>query len=139
MDRHETIAKLREIEARVAGMPDGSDDAVVGAIEQRLASARITGPDVATKLDVPDVLLIDLLFLLCDRYGVDVALTSKRSHRSPVIRAPRSFVETTFMPIYRESATLLYAHVVESTHALIVEAYRMLSQGPSLIVTPRSE
>jgi hypothetical protein len=53
MDRHETIAKLREIEARVAGVPGGSDDAVVGAIEH-LASARVASPDVATKLDVPD-------------------------------------------------------------------------------------
>lgn len=137
MDRHQTTAKLREIEARVAGASSASD--VVEAVMKRLAHARASEKDVAVKLEIPDVVLADLFFLLCDRYGVEGGLASKRSQRTLTLTAPRSFIDTTFVPIFRQSATVLFEYIVREAHALIQEAYGMTSAGPSVMLRPPSK
>ncbi len=75
----ETTTKLRRIEARVAGTPGASDCAVIDAIRARLVRARAGERDVATLSEIPNVLLADLFFALCDRYGIEGDFASNRT------------------------------------------------------------
>lgn len=136
MDSQQTMTRLREIEARIAGKPGATDAEVLASIRAQLARARASGKDVVTTIDVPDVLLLDLFFLLSDRYGIEGGLASKRAQRSVTVLAPRAFIETILGPIYRESAKLLFEHLIAQMHALIQETYGMRSAASSVSLKP---
>ena len=138
MDRPQTMARLREIEARVAGATSTSDSVATAKIRAQLANARTAEPDVVTRREIPSEVLADLFFLLCSRYGIEGDLASKRALRTVQIIAPRSFVVGVFDPIFGESAMVLLEHVAEHVVAVVSDAYNMTTEAPALSIKPRS-
>ena len=139
MDRQKTIETLRGIEARFASSPIAVGHDVMGSIRAALATARESEPDVVATFQIPEVILVDLFFLLCDRYGLESDAASKRSRRAFNVVAPRSFIDHVFSPIFEESSGELLQHLIDEMHVLIHEAYGMTSEGPSVRIRPRSK
>lgn len=136
MDRAETMTRLREIEARIAGVSGANDSEAIARIKQRLALARKTEPDAVVRREVPNEVLADLFFLLCSRYGIEGDLVSKRALKTMQLVAPRSFVQEVFDPIFGEAARVLFEHIVDYVHTMVSEAYRMKSAGPAIVIMP---
>ena len=130
---------LREIESRFCPSAGLSGDDAVESICARLAQQREQERDVVTTFQIPEVVMVDLFWLLCDRYGVEGEMASKRSRRSFTVVAPRSFINQVFAPIFNESSDMLLRYVIEATHGLLQDAYEMKSEGPSVTLKPRSE
>jgi hypothetical protein len=139
MDRQNTIATLRRIEAQFAPSPTAAGYDARDSIRAALAKARENEPDVVATFQIPEVILVDLFFLLCDRYGLQSDAVSKRSRRAFHVVAPRLFLDTVFSPIFEESSDELLQHLIDQMHALIREAYGMTSDGPSVRIKPRSK
>jgi hypothetical protein len=139
MDRPNTMATLRRIEAQFAPSPPAVGDDARNSIRAALAQARENEPDVVATFQVPEVILVDLFFLLCDRYGLQSDAASKRSRRAFHVVAPRSFLDKVFSPLFEESSGELLQHLIDQMHALLHEAYGMTSEGPSVTIKPRSK
>lgn len=134
MDRPTTSARLRQIEARCAGV--ASPAQAEAALRAKLAKARATEREVTATVELPEAIVASLFFALCDRYGLTADVAAPGDDRSVTFRAPPSFAREVFAPLFEQSALAVLEYLSAQTDALIGEAYGLVaSAGPAFKVT----
>jgi hypothetical protein len=117
--------KLRKIEALFAGAATAGEkaaaDAAADRIRARLGAAAGSEAQEEIRFSIPDNWSRQLFVALCRRYGIN-PFRYRRMHRQTVIvKAPRSFVEETLWPEFRELSAALSTYLAEITEKLIRE------------------
>ena len=117
--------KLRKIEALFAGAATAGEKAAADAaairIRAPLGEAAEHEAAEEIRFSIPDNWSRLLFIALCRRYGIS-PFRYRRMHRQPVVlKAPRSFVEHTLWPEFRELSNALSAYLTEITERLIRE------------------
>jgi hypothetical protein len=124
LPRKAGCAKLRKIEALFAGAATAGEKAAADAAADRIrARLGAAGSKAAEEIrfSIPDNSSRQLFVALCRRYGIN-PFRYRRMHRQTVIvKAPRSFVEETLWPEFRELSAALSAYLAEITEKLIRE------------------
>jgi hypothetical protein len=124
-DRNKLFETLRKIEALYAGAATpGERDAAASARERiraRLATdaAQERSEELRFSLDNPWSRKI--LVALLRRYGIEPYRYSRQRRNTVMARVPRSFVERTLMPEFREMDRALSEHLQRITDDIIAQ------------------
>jgi hypothetical protein len=124
-DRNKLFETLRKIEALYAGAATpGERDAAASARERiraRLATdvAQERSEELRFSLDNPWSRKI--LVALLRRYGIEPYRYSRQRRNTVMARVPRSFVESTLMPEFREMDRALTEHLQRITDDIIAQ------------------
>jgi hypothetical protein len=121
----ELRAKLRRIEALFAGAStDGERLAAAAAMERirrRLGDAEKRETAIEFRFTLADEWSRRLFVALCRRYGLEPYRYSRQRYTTVMIRAPKSFIEQTLWPEYREIQKALEQYLVDATTRIIRE------------------
>ncbi len=121
----ELRAKLRRIEALFAGAAtDGERMAAAAAMERirrRLGEAEKRESPTEFRFTLADEWSRRLFVALCRRYGIEPYRYSRQRHTTVMVRAPKSFVEETLWPEYREIQKALEQYLLDATTRIIRE------------------
>jgi hypothetical protein len=128
-NEHQLREKLRKITALFEGAATaGERQAAAAAIERiRLAldAAVKTQPLPEMRFSMSDQWQRRLFSALCRRYGLKPYRYKGQRHTTVMLRAPRSFVDTTLWPEYLELRTALNSWFNAATERIIRdEVYR---------------
>ncbi len=117
--------KLRKITALFEGAStEGERQAAAAAIDrirQALKGAVKTEPLPETKFSLPDQWQRRLFIALCRRYGLEPYRYKGQRYNTVIVRAPRSFIDRTLWPEFRELQSALHAYLAEATERIIRE------------------
>jgi len=121
--------KLRKITALFEGAAtSGERQAAAAAMErlrQSLHAAAKTQPLPETKFSLADQWQRRLFTALCRRYGLEPYRYKGQRYTTVMVRAPRSFVDSTLWPAYLELQQALHSYLNEATERIIRdEVYR---------------
>jgi len=119
--------KLRKITALFEGAAtSGERQAAAAAIERLRAHAAVkTQPLPETKFSMADQWQRRLFTALCRRYGLEPYRYKGQRYTTVMVRAPRSFVDSTLWPEYVELQAALHSYLNEATERIIrEEVYR---------------
>jgi hypothetical protein len=121
----ELRAKLRRIEALFAGAStDGERLAAAAAMERirrRLGDAEKRETAIEFRFTLADEWSRRLFVALCRRYGLEPYRYSRQRYTTVMVRAPKSFIEQTLWPEYREIQKALEQYLVDATTRIIRE------------------
>lgn len=124
-DEQRLREKLRKITALFEGAATaGEREAAAAAIERikrSLESAVKTQQLPETKFRMADQWQRRLFLALCRRYGLEPYRYRGQRYNTVVLRAPRSFIDTTLWPEYLELQAALHAWLNEATERIIRE------------------
>ena len=117
--------KLRKIAALFerATIP-GERDAAAAAIERvkkALAAEAQTERPVEVRFSLPDRWQRRLFAALCRRYGLEPYRYKRQRYTTPIVKAPRSFVDKTLWPEYLQIKQALDEYLNEATERIIRE------------------
>src|SRR5579872_7573182 len=117
--------KLRKITALFEGAAtDGERQAAAAAIERVrrvLNAATKTQPFPEIKFSMADQWQRRLFSALCRRYGLEPYRYKGQRYTTVIVRAPRSFIDTTLWPEYLELQAALHSYLNEATERIIRE------------------
>jgi hypothetical protein len=117
--------KLRKIAALFEGAAtSGERQAAVAAMErlrQALNAAAKTQPLPEMKFSMADQWQRRLFIALCRRYGLEPYRYKGQRYTTVIVRAPRSFVDSTLWPEYLELQAALHSYLNEATERIIRE------------------
>ena len=117
--------KLRKITALFEGAATAGERqaaaAAIGRIRQALDAAAKTQPLPEIKFSMADQWQRRLFLALCRRHGIEPYRYKGQRYNTLVIRAPRTFVDTTLWPEYLELQAALHAYLNEATERIIRE------------------
>lgn len=115
--------KLRKITALFEGAAtSGERQAAAAAMErlrQALHAAGKAQPLPEMQFSMADRWQRRLFAALCRRYGLEPYRYKGQRYTTVVVRAPRSFVDTTLWPEYLELQSALHAYLNEATERII--------------------
>jgi hypothetical protein len=122
-DREKLFEKLRKIEALHAGAATpGERDAAASArdrIRSRLASLAEHEPSEEYRFSMDNPWSRKIFVALLRRYGVQPYRYPRQRRETVMARVPRSFVEKTLMPEFREMDRALFDHLERITDDII--------------------
>jgi spore cortex formation protein SpoVR/YcgB (stage V sporulation) len=122
-DRHRLLEKLRKIEALHAGATTaGERDAAAGARERiraRLEAAARDQRSEEIRFSMDNPWSRKILVALLRRYGIAPYRYSGQRRTTVMARVPRSFVDETLMPEFREMNQALFDHLERITDDII--------------------
>jgi hypothetical protein len=117
--------KLHKITALFEGAATaGERQAAAAAIERirhTLDATVKTQPLPETKFSMADQWQRRLFLALCRRYGLEPYRYKGQRYTTLIIRAPRSFVDNTLWPEYRELQAALHSYLNDATERIIRE------------------
>lgn len=117
--------KLRKIAALFEGAAtSGERQAAAAAMErlrQALNAAAKTRPLPEMKFSMADQWQRRLFIALCRRYGLEPYRYKGQRYTTVIVRAPRSFVDSTLWPEYLELQEALHSYPNEATERIIRE------------------
>jgi hypothetical protein len=117
--------KLRKITALFEGATTAGERqaaaAAIARIRQALQASVKQEVLPETKFSMPDLWQRRLFTALCRRYGLQPYRYKRQRHTTIIVRAPRSFIENTLWPEYRELQAALHAYLNEATERIIRE------------------
>jgi len=127
--------KLRKISALFEGATTiGERHAAAAAIDRvrkALAVAAQTEQPVETQFTLSDQWSRRLFTALCRRYGLEPYRYRRQRHTTVVVRAPRSFVNSTLWPEFLQIKDALDGYLNEATERIIrEEVYGNSSEAP---------
>lgn len=124
-DEQRLREKLRKITALFEGAATpGERQAAAAAIERikgTLESAVKTQQLPETKFRLADQWQRRLFLALCRRYGLEPYRYRGQRYTTVVLRAPRSFIDTTLWPEYIELQAALHTYLNVATERIIRE------------------
>jgi hypothetical protein len=117
--------KLRKISALFEGATTaGERNAAAAAIERvkkALAATEQTERLVEMQFSLPDRWQRRLFAALCRRYGLEPYRYKRQRYTTVMVRAPRSFIDSTLWPEYQEIKHALDEYLNEATERIIRE------------------
>lgn len=127
MDNDENLLreKLRKIEALFAGAGTAGERAAAGAAAERIrarlrdSTAREKAEEM--KFTVSDPWSRKLFLALCRRYGLSPYRYPRMHRQTVILRAPRSFVDTTLWPEFQDLNQALSEYLSDITDKIIRE------------------
>ena len=119
-------AKLRKIEALFAGAKTAGEREAAGAAAERIRSkigeAGARGEAaIEYRFAIHDPWSRKLLIALCRRYGLTPYRQARMKRQSVLVKAPRSFVDTTLWPEFQALNSALSSYLADITDRLIRE------------------
>lgn len=131
MDEQALLGKLRRIEALYAGATTpGEREAARSAMQRiidRLATLRRTEPEAEIQFSLPDQWSVRVFVALARRYDLRPYRRRGQRHTTLIVRAPRSFVDNTLWPEFREISETLRSYLDEVTERVIA---RVINDEP---------
>ena len=125
LTEQELREKLRKISALFEGATTpGERNAAAAAldrIKKTLAGIAATEPSVEMQFTLPDRWQRRLLSALCRRYGLEPYRYKRQRYTTVMVRAPRSFIDSTLWPEYLELRSALDEYLNEATERIIRE------------------
>lgn len=122
-DRNKLFETLRKIEALYAGAATpGERDAAASARERiraRLATDTAQERSEEFRFSLDNPWSRKILVALLRRYGIEPYRYSRQRRNTVMARVPRSFVESTLMPEFREMDRALTDHLQRITDDII--------------------
>lgn len=116
---------MRKISALFEGATTpGERSAAAAAIErvkQALAGFARTEPPSEFQFNLPDLWQRRLLAALCRRYGLEPFRYKRQRYTTVMVRAPKTFVQRTLWPEYRQLKEALNHYLNEATERIIQE------------------
>ena len=133
-DEHKLREKLRRIEALFSGATTpGERDAAAAAAERirkRLAEVARVEPAIEYKFSLSDGWTRKLMVALCRRYGLEPYRLRGQRRTTLMVRAPRSFVESTLWPQFQQISAVLQEYLNATTERIIrEEVYKDASEA----------
>lgn len=128
--------RLREIERAYAGFSgtDADDSGPGERLRERLRAAREQEPDAEFRMAVSDEWAQQLLAALCGGCGVEVFRYRGQRRTSTMLKAPRTFIEQTFWPMFEamqhELRTQMQGMTMRAIHALDCSGDRLSKTTP---------
>jgi len=118
--------KLRKITALFEGAATaGERQAAAAAIDRIRQALKAAGtaaePVPETKVSLADQWQRRLFSALCRRYGLVPYRYKGQRRTTLIVRAPRSFIDTTLWPEYLELQSALFSYLNEATERIIRE------------------
>ncbi|MBB5060855.1 hypothetical protein HDF16_005591 [Granulicella aggregans] len=117
--------KLRKIAALFEGATSaGERDAAAAALNRirtALSAAERTEQVAEMTFRLPDRWSRQLFLALCRRYGLTPFRYPRQRHSTVVLRAPKTFINTTLWPEYLEIAQALEEYLNRATERIIQE------------------
>jgi len=124
-DEEQLRAKLRKIEALFARAgTDGERQAAgtaLGRILERLKQTRAADKPIEVKFTFPDHWARRLFVALCRRYELNPYRYKRQRRTTVMLKAPRSFVDTTLWPEFSELHRALNEYLNAATERIIRE------------------
>lgn len=124
-DRNKLFETLRKIEALYAGAATpGERDAAASARERiraRLATDTAQERSEEFRFSLDNPWSRKILVALLRRYGIEPYRYSRQRRNTVMARVPRSFVERTLMPEFREMDRALTEHLQRITDDIIAQ------------------
>ena len=124
-DEEQLRAKLRKIEALFARAgTDGERQAAgtaLGRILERLKQTRDADKPIEVKFTFPDHWARRLFVALCRRYELNPYRYKRQRRTTVMLKAPRSFVDTTLWPEFNELHGALNEYLNAATERIIRE------------------
>ncbi len=125
-EEQQLLEKLRRVEALFARTTfEGERVAAANAMErirERLQKLKESAPPVEYKLAMQDAWSRRLLVALIRRYGLDPYRYHGQRRTTVMVRVPRSFMEETLWPEFKELDVTLRSYLDEVTSRIINEA-----------------
>ncbi|MBI3683085.1 MAG: hypothetical protein HY235_22155 [Acidobacteria bacterium] len=127
--------KLRRIEALYAGATTEGErmaaKAAIDRIRSRLEQAGRVERPAEFKFTLADEWSRKLFVALCRRYGLSPYRYRRQRYTTVMVRAPKSFIETTLWPEFREIQEALEQYLQEATDRIIrEEVYKDAHEAP---------
>ena len=121
--------RLRKISALFEGATTPGERSAAAAaivrVRAALAAMAKTEPPREVQFGLPDRWQRRLFAALCRRYGLEPYRYKRQRHTTVMVRAPKSFVEQTLWPEYRQLKEALDHYLNEATERIIrEEVYR---------------
>jgi hypothetical protein len=117
--------KLRKIEALFAGATSEGErlaaQAALERVRERLAQAQREEKPIELKFTFPDHWARRLFVALCRRYGMAPFRYKRQRHTTVMLRAPRSFVDSTLWPEFGALHRALREYLDAATERIIRE------------------
>jgi hypothetical protein len=124
-DRNKLFETLRKIEALYAGAATpGERDAAASARERiraRLAADAAQERSEEFRFSLDNPWSRKIMVALMRRYGIEPYRYSRQRRNTVMARVPRSFVESTLMPEFREMDRALTEHLQRITDDIIAQ------------------
>lgn len=117
--------KLRKISALFEGATSsGERDAAAAALDRvrhALSVAEKTEQGIEMTFRLPDRWSRQVFLALCRRYGLKPFRYARQRHATVIVRAPRTFINTTLWPEYLQIAQALEEYLNQATQRIIQE------------------
>ena len=125
LTEQELREKLRKISALFEGATTlGERNAAAAALDRvrkTLAGMQQTERSIEMQFTLPDRWQRRLLTALCRRYGLEPYRYKRQRYTTVMVRAPRSFIDSTLWPEYLELKHALDEYLSEATERIIRE------------------
>ena len=123
MTEQELIEKLQKIERLFAGAAtEGERDAASSAIDrvrERLKGFEQVEEAIEFKISLPDPWTRKLFIALARRYGLEPYRRPRQRQTTVMVRAPKSFVDSTLWPEFKELSSVLKTYISDITENVI--------------------
>lgn len=117
--------RLRKIAALFEGATTSGERAAAAAalkrVRESLAGLEKTERPVEMQFNLPDRWQRQLFSALCRRYGLHPYRYKRQRYTTVMVRVPKSFVDETLWPEYREIKQALDGYLYEATEKIIRE------------------
>jgi len=125
MTEQQLREQLRKISALYEGATTpGERSAAAAAIERvkkAIAAIAQTEPLLEYQFKLPDLWQRRLFSALCRRYGLEPYRYKRQRYTTVVVRAPKTFVDRTLWPEYRQLREALDSYLNQATDRIIQE------------------
>jgi tRNA nucleotidyltransferase (CCA-adding enzyme) len=134
MTEQQLREQLRKISALYEGATTpGERSAAAAAIERvkkAIAAIAHTEPPSEFQFMLPDLWQRRLFSALCRRYGLEPYRYKRQRYTTVVVRAPKSFVDRTLWPEYRQLREALNRYLNDATDRIVrEEVYGDIQEG----------
>ncbi|MCC6719808.1 MAG: hypothetical protein IT555_18155 [Acetobacteraceae bacterium] len=117
------LARLRKIEALMAGAGTAGEREAAGAalqrVKARLAEQTQRDPPVELQFSMSDTWSRQLFVALCRRYGLKPYRYPRQKRTTVMVRVPRGFNDMVLWPEFMELDRALVAHLQDVTTRII--------------------
>ena len=132
MDDVTALDRMRTLEARVLGLPDGADLAAVHAgverLRAQLTETRSRERDEVFTTSIPDPCARAVFLALCRRYGLKPHRHARQRRATVVVAAPPSFYEGLLWPEFQALSDVLYDSFLSLTTRALHEVLAVRSE-----------
>jgi tRNA nucleotidyltransferase (CCA-adding enzyme) len=133
-----TEQKLREQLRKISALFEGATTpgersaaaAAIERVKRAIAAIAQTEPLSEFQFKLPDLWQRRLFWALCRRYGLEPFRYKRQRQTTVMVRAPKTFVDRTLWPEYRQLRDALNRYLNEATDQIIrEEVYGDLREG----------